>query len=146
MIVADSTGRGTVTLWESDVGLLQPQKSYQLNQLEVHIYQGKYYLSFPSSPSTDEISDVENIPEPTTSDEDTDDEHLQEVTVSGVKNLEAVYKCISCARNIHPTNTHMGECSACNTTQKHTYPKQTARLIIAQPINLCAEGLYFSAL
>ena len=92
VVVADSTGKATVTLLEPDVGLLKPHKSYQLNRLEIHSYQGKHYLAFPSAAS---------IEAPTSSDDDNDQEQLQCVTVSGIRQLETVYMCINCNKIIH---------------------------------------------
>ena len=44
VVVADSKGKATVTLWGTDKGLLNPQKSYQLNRLKIQSYQGKHHL------------------------------------------------------------------------------------------------------
>ena len=86
VVVADSTGKVIVTLWETDIGILKLQKSYQLNRLEIRSYQGKHHLSFPSAASVDEISDIEDTIDPTpSSDDDNDEEHLQGITVSGIK-------------------------------------------------------------
>ena len=61
--VADATGQTTVTLWGNDIAILQLHKCYQLNRLEIHSYLGKTYLSFPSGPSFDIISDIEDTVE-----------------------------------------------------------------------------------
>ena len=119
-----------MTLWESNIGLLKPQQSYQLNRLEIHSYQGKQYLAFPSTPSIDEITDLKETIEPTTSSDEDDEEVLRGITVSGIKKLETIYTCINCNKNAVPINPHIGECSGCNTTQKLAQPKQTAKLII----------------
>lgn len=82
--------------------------------------------------SFDEISDVEDAIESTSSSssDDDDDECLQGTTVSGVKQLETIYTCISCNRNVHPTNAHVGICDSCNTTQKLSSSKQSAKLLL----------------
>ena len=130
VIVADETAKATVVLWGTDVETLKQGKSFQLNRLEVRKYLGKRQLSFPSVTSVDEISDIENLIELNTSSDDDDDEHLQSVTISGVKYLEKVYTCINCTKSVVPTNEHIGVCDSCNTAQKLSDPKQTAKLFI----------------
>lgn len=57
LIVADATGRTTLTLWETEVNMLTVGKSYQPNIMEMHPYLGKYQLTLPQSgASIDEIS------------------------------------------------------------------------------------------
>lgn len=130
VIVADSTARATVTLWEADIGILKPQKSYQLNRLEVRFFQGKPQLTFPSVASVDEIDDIEDIVDEVTSDEDANEETLQGVTVSGIRQLEKIYTCVNCDKNVHPVDPHIGECSSCATIQKLMHEKQTAKLLL----------------
>ena len=61
-VIADASGKSTLTVWESYINSLQPQSSYQLNRLLVRIFMGKHYLSIPVSGTTfDEISDIENL-------------------------------------------------------------------------------------
>ena len=36
VVIADSTGQTTLTLWEEDVGMILQDKSYQLNCVQVH--------------------------------------------------------------------------------------------------------------
>ena len=60
VVVADTTAKATVTLWEPDINILKPQKSYQLNRLQIRSFQGKNQLSFPSAPSIDEIEEIED--------------------------------------------------------------------------------------
>jgi hypothetical protein len=77
------------------VGLLKQQQSYQLNCLQIRIYQGKRQLSFPSTVSIDEVSDLEDTIEPTSTSDDDSDEELQAITVSGIRQLETIYTCIN---------------------------------------------------
>ena len=113
--IANSTGRAVVTLWEQDVGLLESNKSYQLNCIEVRSFQGKHQLPFPTAASIDQISDVEDIVGTPTSDKD-DDEELYGITVSGIRQHETVYCCINCNRTVSATNAHIGDCTTCGTT------------------------------
>ena len=47
IIVADSTGHTTLTLWEEDIGMIVENKSCQLNRVQIHHYLGKTELNFP---------------------------------------------------------------------------------------------------
>ena len=129
VLVADTTAKATVILWGNDVGTLEQGKSYQLNRLEIRTYLTKRHLSFPSATSADEISDIEDVIEPTPS-SDEEEECLQSVTISGVRQLETIYNCITCSKTVVPTNEYVGVCDSCHTTQKLPAPKQTAKLFI----------------
>lgn len=136
VIVADLSRKATVTLWEQDVGLLQLHQSYQLNRLEIRIYQGKIQLSFPSTPSIDIFDNIDPPTEIVTSLEDEIDEHFDGVKVTGMKGLETVYVCNTCTRNIQPSaNFDIAECSACKASQICSTSKQTARLTIENTSN-----------
>ena len=80
--------------------------------------------------SIDEITDLKETIEVTTSSDEDDEEVLRGVTVSGVKQLETIYTCINCNKNVHPLIAHTGECNVCSITQLLTQPKQTAKLIL----------------
>ena len=130
VVVADTTAKATVTLWEPDINILKPQKSYQLNRLQIRSYQGKNQLSFPSAPSIDEIEEIEDTIETfTSSDEENEEQQLEAVTVSGIRQLETLYVCINCNKSITPMNSYIGECESCHTTQKLSNAKQTAKLL-----------------
>ena len=47
VVIADSTGQTTLTLWEKDVGMTIQGKSYQLNRIQVHHYLGTTALTYP---------------------------------------------------------------------------------------------------
>ena len=56
---------------------------------------------------------------------------MMKMTISNVpqsKQLETVYVCVSCNKNVYPTNGYIGICVACNTTLSP--PKQTAKLLL----------------
>ena len=44
VLVADNTGKATVTLWESNINALKQSRSYQLNRLEVRVYMERKHL------------------------------------------------------------------------------------------------------
>ena len=129
VVVADETAKSTVTLWENDVNSLQQGKSYQLNRLEVRMYMGKKHLSFPSSLSKDEISNIDVI-DSYTSSSDEDEEQLQCVSVSGIRELQSFHQCIHCYKSVKSSSSNIGTCETCNTMQKLSEPTLSARLVI----------------
>ena len=139
--IADATGKTTRTLWEAYVNQLQPQNSYQISRVMVKIFMGQHNLSIPMTGSIiEEISDVENLESDT--DED-DDQHLCEVTVVGVQQLEFIYSCMNCKQHIEPTTNMAGVCNSCNTIQRLCNPKLNAKLFVqdkADIISLRAHG------
>ena len=100
-------------------------KSYQLNHLEVRSYLGKHHLSFPTTASLDEITDIEDVFDADLSDDD--DNHLEHVTVTGIQQLETIYKY---KKQVQPTNSTVGTCASCNTIKKLSASKQTAKLFV----------------
>ena len=126
VVVADATAKSTVTLWENDVSSLQQGISYQLNRLEVRVYMGKKHISFPSSLSKDEISDIHDVINSYTPSDD-DEEQLQCVSVSGIRELQSFHQC---NRSVKPSSSNIGTCETCNTMQKLSEPKVSARLVI----------------
>ena len=80
------------------------------------------HLSFPSTTSIDEISDIDDVIDCTTSSDD-DEDQLHSVSLSGIKDLEATYQCISCNKSVKPSTSQIGTCETCHTTQKLTDAK-----------------------
>ena len=57
ILIADSTGKANLVLWEADINKVSEGRSYQLNRLEVQTYLGNTNLSFPQcGASVDDIS------------------------------------------------------------------------------------------
>ena len=104
------------------------RESYQLNRLEVRTYMGKN-TSFPWTTCIDEISDIDDVIDCTTSSDD-DEDQLHSVSLSGIKDLEATYQCISCNKTVKPSTGQVGTCETCHRTQKLTDAKLSGRLII----------------
>ena len=118
VIIADTTGSATLTLWESDIGKLQEDESYHLIKLIVRIYQDQHYLSFPMSGATiHHIDDLQNVIEADT--QQPMDETLHGVQVIGVPSLEAYLLCLKCKGKVqlHDDDEELGTCTKCNMTQ-----------------------------
>ena len=131
VVIADTTARSQVTLWESDMNKLEEHKSYQLNRAVVRIYMGKRYLTIPQTGSTiEEISNIEDLDSEEEISDESEDECIISGTITGIQNLETVYACMNCARTVEPTGAAIGICTTCETTQKLTTPRFSARLFI----------------
>ena len=128
VLVSDSTVRATVTLWEDEINTLSEGYSYQLNRFEIRSYLGKSHLSSPTGASVDDISDVEDALSEINSSSESEPEHLL-VSVVGVQ-LETIYTCINCQKNVDPLNSNTGKCDSCQTIQKLGQPKQTGKLFL----------------
>ena len=128
--VADATRRATLTLWQPHINSLSTGQSYKMNRLEVRSYLGRQHLSFPSTGATvDHISDIGPVADD--SDEENDDILLNGVTITGVQQLDTNYYCITCNKSIQPgPKPNIGICSTCNTAQKLSTPKVSAKLIL----------------
>ena len=135
IIIADATGKSTVVVWESHVNEIQNHKSYQLSRVLVRLFMGKYHLSVPPTGSTiEEISDLDISHSDEDSSED-DDESITEASVVGVQSLDKFFSCLNCKKAVEPTNDVFGTCTSCNTTQKRSNPKVSAKIFIQSSKN-----------
>lgn len=103
-------------------------------RLAVRIYMGKKQLSVPSSGVTiDEIEDIPNVskPEPSGDDEET----CTAVTIAGIQQLEANTTCINCKKLIPATSESVCVCENCNTMQKTTNHRYSAKLFMTNNNN-----------
>lgn len=115
--IADPTATATLTLWDKDVGVLEPNYSYQFNRLETRSYMGKTYLSFPSIISFDIIDPINDLCTGDCCSSSDEEEDLTSATIIGLKDLETYYACINCSKAVTPNDQHVG---ICNITQKLT--------------------------
>ena len=58
IMIADHSGKSTLTLWDSDVNAIEVNTSYHFNQLEIRKYMAKTYLSSQSTPSFQQIDPI----------------------------------------------------------------------------------------
>ncbi len=113
--LSDSTGTARITLWQDDIGKLEAEKSYHIQNLLVRSYDGSKYLTPPKSGSTitpkDDIGAVE---EP----EDDDKNELDEAEVIAVSYIAANKCCVSCKGKVDSLDDRIGRCMKCCTTQR----------------------------
>ena len=98
IIVADSTGHTTLTLWEEDIGMIVENKSCQLNRIQIHHYLGKTELNFPLfGASAEEIDDLLEVSMLHNNDDTTD---FHSVTIIAVTKLETTFTSINCRKKL----------------------------------------------
>ena len=127
--IADESSKATLTLWGSDVGTVELNASYQFNRLEIRIFMGKVYLSFPSAASFARINPIENLITNDSSSSSDEEEDLAGASIIGLKDMETQYGCVNCNKTVTPTDSQTGTCDTCDTTQM-LHPKVSAKLII----------------
>ena len=131
-IIADATGTGTLTVWETKVGMLtfKVGSSYKLTGAMVRSFNGKSYLSVPNACEISTIGDIKPIREV---DKEVVDRNLKDAVILGVLSLETYKICISCKGKIYETtSSNVGECSKCMMVQRLDRCKAgvTAKLLL----------------
>ena len=96
------------------------------------MYMGRKHLSFPSTVSMDEVSNIEDTIDCQFSDEE--EEQLKGVSISGVRDLEVIHLCVNCNKNV---TRNIVTCETCNTTHD---PKITAKHSQNYKLTLRATG------
>ena len=99
-VIADATGKATLTVWKSYINRLQQQSSYQLNRLQVRIFMGKHIYRYQYQEV--QISDIENLDSDSEMSED-EEEFLKHVTIVGVQRFDTMYTCINCKKQVEAT-------------------------------------------
>ena len=113
-----------MTLWESDIGKLEEDKSYKLFGLMVREFRGEKYLSAKKENSSieviEDIGDVEELEE----DEITGATHsgckeFEDVHVVAVERLDNYKGCMKCGSKVvvDLENEELGMCSKCELLQ-----------------------------
>ena len=137
MTIADATSSTVLTLWESDIKsfAFKIGQSYQLNRVQVRIFRGKHYLSFPPTvASIDAIEDIGEVIEDSLLEESPRNELLKGVSITGVNKLQNIYVCIFCKKGtIEDTGSNIGTCQNCKTTQLLKKKKFSAKLFLETP-------------
>ena len=141
--IADETGTCAVHLWEKDVDMLLQGKAYLLNKLTVRSYMDNNHLAFSSSGASaeevDNFEDVIKLPEYPLE----KDEECTAVTIVGVQQLEQNAACINCKKNIPDS---ISTCPNCQTTQRVTNTRYTAKLFITTDNGKIALRAYDEAI
>lgn len=97
----------TIILWGKDIS--HPAK--------LLTNQNKPQLSFPSTPSFDELNNLDFAVSPDSSSDGESDQELHEVSVSGICQLETVSACMVCNKIIDKAGSKLGQWPACDASQ-----------------------------
>ena len=112
--IADSTGAVKLTLWETNIGKVTEDTSYQFSNMLVQSYQGFKYLSMPKEGGsiTEYHTDIGEV---------ADDDHGQADTtihaaeVAAVIALDSYAACIACKSKVEELTDKLGRCTKCET-------------------------------
>ena len=118
LTIADATASTRLTLWESDIGLLEQDESYQLTKVMVRTFQGQPYLSYPFSGATAvKIKELDDVCEEVADDPN---ETLHGAEIIGVPYLEAYPVCLksSCKGKVQQSDDDLGTCMKCHMMQR----------------------------
>ena len=133
VIIGDKTGNVTLTLWEHNINTLQENCSYQLSRVQVHEFSGRRELSLPSFGATiNPIEDLQDICRVHSEEDNT--KPLVNAFIVAVNQLESVFSCVHCKKNIAVSDETIVTCDTCGTAQRlRASSKVTARLYIQNP-------------
>ena len=133
VIIADSSGTTSLTLWEEDIGLLSENKSYHLHRVQVHRYLGRTELTLPSFGAT--IEEIDNLEEIVVYEDDDQIINLKSVTIIGVNMFETSFNCVNCKKpmSCNPNDTTT-QCGTCDTKQRLRNPKISAKLFVEDAV------------
>ena len=129
VIVADGSASTKITLWQSDIGKLEPNQSYLIHNITVSSYRGIKSLSVSYS------GDVKPAVQ-----EDVK-ETIKDVHVMGVSiEMNKMFVYIKCESKVEPTNSLVGRCVKCFMAQKLATCKNeiTGKLLIGKE-NVCQK-------
>lgn len=135
VLIADSTGNTTLTLWEDDLNSLELHECYHITKVNVRVFGGDHGLSFPRfGASTAKIEDIGTVNE--TRAYPTQDEALG-LSIIGVKDLFDFKICIGCNFKIQVTDCEREiiKCTKCNMSQQITQSpiRKMAKLLLEGP-------------
>ena len=118
--VADGTGVGKVSIWEENIGILQENKCYLLENFFVREYAAAKFLSMGKEGS--KVLDCEDIGEVVNDETYHDpDKELVDAQIIGVLKLDKYKACLRCKAWVEPSSPPLGKCSkeGCGMLQKY---------------------------
>lgn len=119
IVIADSSGTATLTVWEKDIDKFKMLESYSIQRLIVRIFNETHYLSLPETAVVTHIDDIEGVskvidapPEP----------QLENAQICGVKEFKLNLSCST--GKVIPVSSTIGECQKCCMKMKMLHCKQ----------------------
>ena len=129
VMVADGTAQCRVVLWETEVGKLELDKSYRLENVAVRVFNDVKHLSFTEGTVVALIEDITEIADPPLA---KDGQLFQEKNlvlegeVVGVMSVEEYVCCVGCQGKVIRETDVIGECGRCKMKVKMSRCKRGA--------------------
>jgi hypothetical protein len=113
-IIADASANCRIVLWETTIGRLVVDKSYQVNNATVRAYQGQSYLSVSEATIITEIDDIDVVELDEDNFASTEERNL-EGEIVGVMFSDEYLSCLACKAKVQEAGgSAVGECSKCH--------------------------------
>ena len=109
----DCKGSVRIVLWENDIGKLTEDTSYKLENVLLREYGGTKYLSVSENTIITEVSDIGDIIDSDSEDEQIEGRKCIEGEITAISNTTEYYSCINCNAKVNSVNELIGECSKC---------------------------------
>ena len=115
--LSDKTDTARLTLWAKDIGKVELNKTYDIQNLSVQEFAGNKYLVTTRFGSTFEsCSDMDDAVNLNL--ETGDSHHLANAEVAAVSQMEITQICFNCNSNVKIIDDHIGSCTKCSSTQQ----------------------------
>ena len=111
-VVADASCCSRFVLWEDDVGKLQVEKCYKIENVAVRSFMSVKYLSLSERAVIEEISDIGEVASVSNDDQLFRPGKVIEGEIVGAKGDE-YRSCISCKGRVRICTDLVGECTRC---------------------------------
>ncbi len=133
--MADATGACRVTLWQDDIGRLEEDTSYQLDNFVINSFANVKYLSPQKTDSPCDIHAIADIGTVDNTEPLSSNTVIANAEVTGVSYIGTHNACLSCKAKVDPLNDVIGVCTKCTMSQKLSKcDKQlSAKLVIGTP-------------
>ena len=116
VMIVDSTTQSRVVLWENEIGKLELDKSYRLENVADRVFNDIKYLSFSEGTTVTLVEDIVEIANPPLA---KDGQLCQEKNlvlegeIVGIISVEEYMCCVGCKGKVVRETGVMGECSRC---------------------------------
>ncbi len=114
--LSDQSGTIKLTLWQSDIGSLKVETTYNFTNLSVRSYLNTKYLSHSMSGlEYDVIDDMSDVVQAIDGDEP---DLLRDASVVVILNIKKIKSCIACNKRVEASSETLGQCVKCSAFQR----------------------------
>ena len=109
IVIADNSGQCRIVLWENEIGKMELQKSYCLQNVAVCIFNDIKYLTLTESTIVVAIEDIGEIADPSLGvGQLQQEDEILEGEIIGVVSFEQYISCIGCKGKVTEETNMMG--------------------------------------